>query len=177
MAVADPLSRLARQEHRLDNLDLPVLLEILFRELPLSAKKAMNLQVNAEKDTAVITRLVQSWGEPTNPISNTIGNTSSNVDFLISAPYADKLPKKVAELIRKDIPFAILIPLPLLNEIDRSGKGSIDEEVRAKRLSMKLIVSTSLGQGWLINHPECKLDKISHNLFHYLYKPSSTRQE
>ena len=39
MAVADPLSRLARQEHRLDNLDLPVLLEMLFRELPLSVKR------------------------------------------------------------------------------------------------------------------------------------------
>ncbi len=58
MAVADPLSRLARQEHRLDNLDLPVLLEMLFRELPLSVKKATSLRVNAEKDTAVVTRLV-----------------------------------------------------------------------------------------------------------------------
>ena len=165
MAVADPLSRLARQEHRLDNLDLPVLLEMLFRELPLSVKKATNLRVNAEKDTAVVTRLVQSWREPTNPISNTVGNASSNIDFLISAPYADKLPTKVAELIRKDIPFAILIPLPLLNEIDRNGKDSIDDEVRKKRLNMKLVVSTSLGQGWLINHPECKLDKTSHAIF------------
>ena len=58
MSVADPLSRLARQEHRLDNLDLPVLLEMLFKELPLSVKKVMNLRVNAEKDTAVVTRLV-----------------------------------------------------------------------------------------------------------------------
>ena len=165
MSVADPLSRLARQEHRLDNLDLPVLLEMLFKELPLSVKKVTNLRVNAEKDTAVVTRLVQSWREPTNPISNTVGNTSSNVDFLISAPYADKLPIKVAELIRKDIPFAILVPLPLLNEIDRIGKDSIDNEVRKKRLNMKLVVSTSLGQGWLINHPECRLDKTSHTIF------------
>jgi hypothetical protein len=90
MTIADPLSRLARQEHRLDNLDLPVLLEMLFKELPASAKKAANLRVNAEKDTAVVTRLVQNWREPTNPISNTIGATSTNVNFLISAPYADK---------------------------------------------------------------------------------------
>jgi hypothetical protein len=88
----------------------------------------MNLRVNAEKDTAVVTRLVQSWREPTNPISNTVGNTPSNVDFLISAPYADKLPIKVAELIRKDIPFAILVPLPLRNEIDRIGKDSIGRQ-------------------------------------------------
>jgi hypothetical protein len=147
MSVADPLSRLARQEHRLDNLDLPVLLEMLFRELPLTVKKAMSIRVNAEKDTEVVTRLVQNWRDPTNPISNTIGSTSANVDFLISAPYADKLPLKVAEMIRKDIHFAILIPLPLLNEIERTGKDSIDEEVRRKRLNMKLVVSTSLGQG------------------------------
>ncbi len=50
MSIADPLSRLARQEHRLDNLDLPVLLEMLFKELPTSVKKATNLRVNAEKD-------------------------------------------------------------------------------------------------------------------------------
>ncbi len=87
------------------------------------------------------------------------------MDFLISAPYVDKLPNETAELIRKDIPFAILIPLPLLNEIDRTGNDSIDEEVRTKRLNMKLVVSTSLGQGWLINHPECKLDKTSHAIF------------
>ncbi len=90
------------------------------------------------------------------------------MDFLISAPYADKLPIKVAELIRKDIPFAILIPLPLLNEIDRISKDSIDNEVRKKRLNMKLVVSTSLGQGWLINHPECRLDKTSHTIFSQL---------
>jgi hypothetical protein len=138
---------------------------MLFRELPLSVKQAMNIRVNAEKDTAVVTRIVQKWREPTNPISNTIGSPSTNVDFLISAPYADKLPNTVAELIRKDIPFAILIPLPLLNEIDRTGKDSIDEQVRKRRLNMKLVVSTSLGQGWLINHPECRLDKTSHAIF------------
>jgi hypothetical protein len=116
-------------------------------------------------DSPRVTRLVQNWRDPTNPISNTVGSTATNVDFLISAPYADKLPLKVAEMIRKDIPFAILIPLPLLNEIERTGKDSVDEEVRKKRLNMKLVVSTSLGQGWLINHPECRLDKTSHSIF------------
>ncbi len=71
--------------------------------------------------------------------------------------YADKLPLKVAELIRKDIPFAVLLPLSLMNEIDRTGKTSIDEAVQKKRQNMKLIIATSLGQGWLINHPECKV--------------------
>jgi hypothetical protein len=33
MTIADPISRLVRQEHRVENLDLPVLLEMLLSEL------------------------------------------------------------------------------------------------------------------------------------------------
>ena len=112
MAIADPLSRLARQEDRVENLDLPVLIQMLLRELPPSIKMAERIRVNAEKDTYVVTRIVQRWRTPANPISNTIGASLESFDFLIAAPYADKLPLKVAEYIRKDIPFAILIPLP-----------------------------------------------------------------
>ena len=38
MSIADPLSRLARQEHQLDNLDLPLMLEMLLKELPSSVR-------------------------------------------------------------------------------------------------------------------------------------------
>jgi len=62
--------------------------------------------------------------------SNMIGSISDKIDFLISAPYADKLPLMVAELIRKDFPFAVLLPLSLLNEIERTGKTSIYKSVR-----------------------------------------------
>jgi hypothetical protein len=84
---------------------------------------------------------------------------------LITAPYADKLPLKVAELIRKNVPFAVLLPLSLLNDIERTGKTDIDESVRQKRLDMKLVIATSLGQGWLINHPECKVNNSAHSVF------------
>ncbi len=120
--------------------------------------------MNAEKETNVVTRIVQRWRSKTNPISNTIGG-SERTDFLISAPYADKLPIKVAEYIRQDVPFTILIPLSLLNEIDRVEKNQIDEIVRDKRSRMKLIISTSLGQAWLINHPSCRLDTSTHSVF------------
>ena len=128
-------------------------------------RNALSIRVNAEKDTIVATRIVQRWRKPSNPISNTVGSITDKFDFLISAPYADKLPLKVAELIRKNVPFAVLLPLSLLNEIDRTGKTSIDEAVRQKRLSMKLVIATSLGQGWLINHPECKVDNSTHAVF------------
>ena len=165
MAIADPLSRLVRQEHRVENLDLPVLLEMLLSELPDDIRNAQHIRLNAEKDTHVVTRMVQRWRKPTNPISNTVGPTAEKLDLLISAPYADKLPLKVAEYIRQDTPFTILVPLPLLNEIDRVGKTKIDQAVRDKRLKMKLIVSSSLGQAWLVNHPSCCLDSNQHSVF------------
>ncbi len=127
MAIADPLSRLARQENQLDNLDLPLMLEILLKELPLSVQNALSIRVNAEKDTIVATRIVQRWRNPSNPISNIVGSLSDKIDFLISAPYADKLPLKVAELIRKNVPFAVLLPLSLLNDIERTSKTGIDD--------------------------------------------------
>ncbi len=165
MSIADPLSRLVRQEHRVENLDLPVLLEMLLSELPQELRTAQHIRVNAEKDTQVATRIVQRWRTPTNPISNTVGPTTEKLDFLISAPYADKLPLKVAEYVRQDIPFAILVPLPLLNEIDRISKTSIDPVARDKRQKMKLVISSSLGQAWLINHPKCRLGNVQHSVF------------
>jgi hypothetical protein len=39
MAIADPLSRLARQENQLDNLDLPLMLEMLLKRASLIRAK------------------------------------------------------------------------------------------------------------------------------------------
>jgi hypothetical protein len=105
---------------------------MLLSELPKELRTAQHIRVNAEKDTQVATRIVQRWRTLTNPISNTVGSTTEKLDLLISAQYADKLPLKVAKYIRQDIPFAILVPLPLLNEIDRISKTSIDSMVRDK---------------------------------------------
>jgi hypothetical protein len=55
--------------------------------------------------------------------------------------------------------------MPLLNEIDRISKTEIDPEIRRKRAQMKLIVSSSLGQAWLINHPECRVKDAPHSVF------------
>jgi hypothetical protein len=41
-----------------------------------------------------------------------------------------RTPNKVAELIRQDVPFAILVSLSLLNEIDRIGKTDIDHKAK-----------------------------------------------
>jgi hypothetical protein len=138
---------------------------MLLSELPQEIRTAQHIRVNADKDTQVATRIVQRWRTPTNPISNTVGPTTEKLDLLISAPYADKLPLKVTEYIKQDTLFAILVPLPLPNERDRISKTSIDPAVRDKRQKMKLVLSSSLGQAWLINHPKCRLDNVQHSVF------------
>ena len=113
-----------------------------------------------QKGDDSITQILQRWRKPSNPIRNAIGFISDKIDFLIYAPYADKLPLKVAELIRKNVPFAVLLPLSLLNDIERTGKTGIDESVRQKQKDM-----TSLGKGWLISHPKCKASNSAHSVF------------
>jgi hypothetical protein len=99
---------------------------MLLTELPDEIRDLENFRVNAEKDTNVATRIVQRWRTRSNPIFNTVGGSGS-AEFLISAPYEDKLPLKVAEYIRQDVPFAILVPLSLLNEVDRVGKEQVNK--------------------------------------------------
>ena len=162
MSTADPLSRLARREDRLNNLDLPLLMEVLLKRLPDSIREAKHLRVNAEKDTLVATRITQKWRKPTNPIINTRGDAPGKYDFLITAPFIDRVTTKVAALIRMEISFAALIPVSLLNEIDRKPDGTIDTEVQKARALMQVIVISSIGQAWLINHPECRLPTKQH---------------
>ena len=51
MARADPLSRLARPAIQLDNLDFPLMQEMLLKELPPTVLNALSIRVNAEKDS------------------------------------------------------------------------------------------------------------------------------
>jgi hypothetical protein len=60
--------------------------------------------------------------------------------------------------------FAALVPVSLLNEIDRKPDGSIDSEVQKARAVMQVIIISSIGQAWLINHPECTLPNKQHHV-------------
>jgi hypothetical protein len=57
-------------------------------------------------------------------------------DFLIAAPYGDKITLRIAELIKRDCHFAILLPISLFTEIDRKADGTIDDLVKKARLRM-----------------------------------------
>jgi hypothetical protein len=98
--LADPLSRMPRGE-QLHRLELPALLTELLQRLPDSIRNAHSIRVTAEKDTHLATRIVQRWRVPKNPISNVRSDNKEDFDFLIAAPFAEKVTHKVAQLIRE----------------------------------------------------------------------------
>jgi hypothetical protein len=74
----------------------------------------------------------------------------------------DRTTTTVANLIRMKTPFAALVPVSFLNEIDRKPDGNIDSEVQKARAVMQVIIISSIGQAWLINHPGYRLPKKQH---------------
>ena len=120
LELADPLSRMNLNGDKFEAMHLPLLLERLLKQLPDSIKDARNIRVNADRDTPLVARVVQRWRTPTNPIELTVGNDST-YDFLITATSVDKQPLKVAAMIRANKPFAALMPLAAINEIEKTA--------------------------------------------------------
>ena len=159
--LADPLSRMPRGE-QFHRLELPALLTELLQRLPDSIRKAHNIRVTAEKDTHLATRIVQRWRVPKNPISNVRSDNKEDFDFLITAPFAEKVTHKVAQLIREGKKFAVLIAVDLLPQIKVTKTKENDEVVGQALLSMPTILIAPLALVWLVNHPDYQLPKQGH---------------
>ena len=147
------------QFHRLE---LPALLGELLQRLPDSVRTAHSIRVIAEKDTHLATRIVQRWRVPKNPISNVRSDNKEDFDFLIAAPFAEKVTHKVAQLIREGKKFAVLVAVDLLPQIKVTKTKENDEVVRQALLSMPTILIAPLALVWLINHPDYQLPKQGH---------------
>ena len=159
--LADPLSRMPRGE-QFHRLELPALLTELLQRLPDSIRKAHSIRVTAEKDTHLATRIVQRWRVPKNPISNVRSDSKEDFDFLITAPFAEKVPHKMAQLIREGKKFAVLIAVDLLPQIRVTKRKENDEVVGQALLSMPTILIAPLALVWLVNHPDYRLPKQGH---------------
>jgi len=159
--LADPLSRMPRGE-QFHRLELPALLTELLQRLPDSIRNAHNIRVTAEKDTHLATRIVQRWRVPKNPISNVRSDNKEDFDFLIAAPFAEKVTHKVAQLIRERKKFAVLIAVDLLPQIKVTKAKENDKVVEQALLSMPTILIAPLALVWLVNHPDYQLPKQGH---------------
>ncbi len=143
-------------------MELPALLAELLHRLPDSVRTAHSIRVTAEKDAHLATRIVQRWRVPKNPISNVRSDNKEDFDFLISAPFAEKVTHKVSQLIREGKKFAVLITVDLLPQIKITKTKENDEVVGQALLSMPTIFIAPLALVWLINHPDYQLPKQGH---------------
>jgi hypothetical protein len=135
-------------------LELPALLTELLQRHPDSVRTAHSIRVTAEKDTHLATRIVQRWRAPTNLISNVRSDNKEDFDFLIAAPFAEKVTHKVAQLIREGKKFAVLMAVDLLPQIKVTKARKNDEAVRQVLSSMPTIFIAPLALVWLVNHPD-----------------------
>ena len=153
MVVSDGLSRLKRKGHTMEMVLLPLVFKELLCRLPQEIKSARTIRVFAEKDTVAAARLVQRWRDPTNPVNTLKPEAHGSYDFLIAATYCDKLPHRVANLLRQGKPFAYLVPTALISEIERSADGTQDRAVREALSKTTKVVMSKAGQTWVINLP------------------------
>ncbi len=136
--------------------------ELLQRLIPDSIRTAHSILVIAEKDTHLATRIVQRWRVPKNPISNVRADDKEDFDFLIAAPFAEKVTHKVEQLIREGKKFAVLIAVDLLPQIKVTKTKENDKMVEQCPLSMPTILVAPLALVWLVNHPDYQLPKQGH---------------
>ena len=124
MNISDPLSRIKRKVHTVEMVLLPLVFKELLSRLPEEVRDYSYLRETAKKDTAAASHIVQRWRHPTNPVSVLKPEAPGKHQFLIAATYADKLPHRVANLLKKNAPFAFLVPTSLLGEIAREPEAS-----------------------------------------------------
>jgi hypothetical protein len=141
------------------------------------------MRVSANKDTAAVSRIVQKWRKPTNPISqgklgffvepkaqceaeaeaesfsmDTGRATADTIErmnaFSIGTPHADTGVREIREVINSGKAFAVLTPISLLPQIARgTNKGEMDERIAEKVNRMTKIIMAATADVWLIHIP------------------------
>jgi hypothetical protein len=117
MLLADPLSRLCSPSSGFFDPTLPAKLQALLNHLLEYIKDHENIRVYAYKDMAVVSRHVQQWRSPKNPISQ--GRSSSataNNSFHIGIMHTDGNFKELIDLLKEDKQFAMLCPIGVISQ-------------------------------------------------------------
>ena len=119
MLLADPLSRICSPVGGFYDATLPSKFAAVMKLLQNPAREARNLQVHANKDTLAISRMVQKWRKPTNPIIKgklTVGGevrdkvSTTDFTFRIGSPHADTGVKEIRAQTDAKASFAMLTP-------------------------------------------------------------------
>ncbi len=161
MLLADPLSRLCSPSSGFFDPTLPAKLQALLKYLPDTLRNHENVRVYA-KDTAALSRQIQQWRTPKNPISQgRLSSAAAKNIFHIGIMHSDSSFKEVHELLQSEKQLDILCPVGIISELSRKENGldnqwSYDQKLDEKvHLLSKLVLSQD-NQVWLMNlgsHP------------------------
>jgi hypothetical protein len=99
------------------------------------------IRLYANKDTTALSRHVQAWRSPTNPISQGRLDSADFADnsavFFIGVCQAEKAADEVKQLLASDKQFAILLSTGLLSEISRE-ENSDGVEIHNKKIERQI---------------------------------------
>ncbi len=126
--------------------------------MPKSIQGIKTIRVYANKDTAALSRHVQAWRTPTNPISQGRLNSVEFVDqesvFYIGVNHAEKVTEEIRHVVSSSKQFAILIPTGLITEIARkediNGVAVYDKEMEALVHGLSKIALSQTNDTWLM---------------------------
>ena len=162
MLLADPLSRLCSPSSGFFDPSLPAKLQALLNHLPEHVRTYENIRVYAYKDTAALSRHVQQWRIPKNPISQgRLSSATAKDSFHIGIMHTDGNFKELEDLLKQNKQFAILCPIGVISQLSRmensnDNQWAYDKEVDKLVLELSKLVLSHDNQVWLINlknHP------------------------
>jgi hypothetical protein len=169
MLLADPLSRICAPSSGFYDPTLPSKFQALTRYLPNSIKLMKTIRLYANKDTTALSRHVQAWRTPSNPISQgRLGSADfadSSAVVFIGVCQAEKAADEVKQLLASDRQFAILLPTGLLSEISRAENSNgievhnIEIEMQIHDLS-KIVLSQEGETGLVRIHEHPKIVEV-----------------
>jgi hypothetical protein len=116
------------------------------------------IRVYANKDTAALSKHVQAWRNPTNPISqgrlNSVDFADKDKIFYIGVNHAEKIIEEIKERIFSDKQFAVLIPTGIISEIarmeDTNGIPTYDRKIEEFIFGLSKIVLSQTNDTWLL---------------------------
>jgi hypothetical protein len=156
MLLADPLSRLCSPSTGFFDPSLPAKLQALLNNLPERIKDHENVRVYAYKDTAALSRHVQQWRTPKNPISQgRLFSATAKDSFHIGIMHTDGNFREIIDLLRQNKQFAILCPIGVIAQLSRKenngdDKWEYDKEIDVLVLNLSKLVLSHDNQVWLV---------------------------
>ncbi len=137
---------------------LPAKLQALLQYLPENIKNHENVRVYAFKDTAALSRHIQQWRTPKNPISQgRLSSATAKNSFHIGILHSDGNFKELLDLLEKDQQFAILCPIGvIISQLSKKENDAHNQWENDERLDMLIhklskVVLSQDNQVWLIN--------------------------